>query len=244
MSLTAKKLSYFPPPHLANQQGLVFVSDEISTEILLEAYSFGIFPWPKPGLPIPWISPDPRGVLDFEDLHIPRSLKKSMSKTNYQITENSCFLQVIKACAKTPRPRQKDTWITNQIIKKYQQFHKDGHAHSVECWMEDRLVGGLYGVYVAGVFSGESMFHWESNTSKYCLIHLIEKLKSMGHTWMDIQMVTESLSTFGGKYIPRKIYLDRLKVLRENSHPHWESIPRVKKHTRYLQLGALDLDES
>lgn len=216
MKFAAERLYHFPDPRLANEDEILLISNEVNTELLFEAYSFGIFPWPYKSLPILWFSPDPRGVLDFHDLHLPRSLKKAMGKVHYKITYNQCFSHVIEACSRIPRIGQKGSWITEQMIRSYKQFHKEGYAHSVECWMESELVGGLYGIYVAGVFSGESMFYRRDNTSKYCLIHLVEKLKSMGHTWMDIQMVTENLKVLGGKYIPRDIYLNRMKTLKES----------------------------
>ena len=213
MKFVADKLSYFPDPRFAGEEGVVLIGDEISSEILLEAYSFGIFPWPYESLPL-WCSPDPRGVLDFDDVHISRTLKKAMSQTDYQITYNKCFSRVIEACAKAPRPEKEGTWIISPLIKAYKKFHHEGYVHSVECWVGDELVGGLYGVYVAGIFSGESMFYRQNNASKYCLVHLIEKLKSMGCTWMDIQMVTENLKALGGKYISREKYLNRVQVSR------------------------------
>ena len=214
--LMAEELSYFPDPRWADREGVVLVSDELSTDILLEAYSFGIFPWPHPSYPILWFSPDPRGVLDFSEFHIGRSLKKAMSRDNYEITYNRCFSRVIEVCARTPRSQEEGTWITDPMIRAYKRFHEEGYAHSVECWMDGELVGGIYGVYVANVFSGESMFHLKPNASKYCLVHLVEKLKSMGGQWMDIQMVTENLKAFGGKSISRKDYITRLEAAKRS----------------------------
>ena len=212
----AKKRLHFPDPHkFTDVSGVIGIGDEMNSEILLEAYSFGIFPWPEPHLPILWFSPDPRGIIEFKDLHISRSLKKALSKDPYKITYNTCFSRVIENCAKATRPNETGTWITEYMIKNYKKFHEEGYAHSVECWINGELAGGLYGVYVAGVFSGESMFHKKDNASKYCLLNLIKKLKSMGDTWMDIQMVTENLKHFGGKYISRKSYLEKLEISRE-----------------------------
>ena len=187
------------------------MGDELNFETLLEAYSFGIFPWPHPELPCLWFCPDQRGVIDFEELHISRSLQKFMRKTNFKVTFNQVFSDVMVECADVPRAGQSGTWITPAILKAYEEFHRRGYAHSVECWSGDKLVGGLYGVYVAGVFSGESMFFKESNASKFCLLKLIERLKENGLTWMDIQMVTPVTESLGGKYITKKQYLLRVE---------------------------------
>ena len=212
----AQKRHHFPDPEIADESGIVSTDREMNSEILLEAYSFGIFPWPTPHFPILWFSPDPRGVLEFKDLHISKSLKKAMAKTQYEITYNTCFSRIIENCAKVHRPNEEGSWISESMIKNYTKLHEEGLAHSVECWMKGKLVGGVYGVYIAGVFSGESMFYHRDNASKYCLVHLIEKLESEGHTWMDIQMVTDVLKNFGGKYIPRKSYLKMLEISKKS----------------------------
>lgn len=118
---------------------------------------------------------------------------------------------VLEACAKQNRPGQEGTWITPSLIPAYTKFHEEGYAHSIECWRENELVGGLYGVYVKGVFSGESMFHSESNASKLCLVEMALKLKSLGLSWMDIQMITPVTEHLGGHYIPRRDFLLRLE---------------------------------
>ena len=210
MKSFAEERRFFPDPQMTLADGLIMVGGELSLENLLEAYSFGIFPWPQPGLPTLWFSPEQRGILDFKDLHWSRSFLKFKRSTNWRITVNEDFPAVIRQCAQIPRPGQEGTWITPDIEKSYIDFHRAGYAHSIECRSEGELIGGLYGVYVGNVFAGESMFYRRDNASKLCLWWLIEQLKGRGHTWMDAQMVSESLRPLGGKYIPRKQFLQRL----------------------------------
>lgn len=221
LPLFAKRRKHFPDPAGATMDGIVAMGDELSVETLFEAYSFGIFPWPHPDLPCLWFCPDDRGVLDFKDLHVSRSLEKFIRKTDYEITFNQAFSTVMAACAKVPRPNQSGTWITPEIERVYGEFHKLGYAHSVECWAheEKELVGGLYGVFVGGVFSGESMFFKKSNASKLCLIRLVEQLQQNGLTWMDIQMVTNVTSQLGGKYIAKSEFLERVKAAKREARP-------------------------
>ena len=219
MKLFAERRTTFPDPESGLDEGVVDLSDDLRIERLLEAYSFGIFPWPHEDLPTIWFCPKDRGVLDFADFHIPKSLEKVHRKKTFHCTFNQRFNEVIEACAKIPRPHQTGTWITPKLVDAYKAFHKAGYAQSVECWLGDRLVGGLYGVYVAGVFSGESMFHWEDNASKICLVELIAALKANGIEWMDIQMVTPVLEGMGGKYISRKDYLARVEKAKRTAKP-------------------------
>lgn len=196
---------------MSSPEGLVQVSDVISVERLLEAYSFGIYPWPMEGYPILWFSPPERGVLDFSEFHIPRSLLKWLKSHPLRFTWNTKFKTVIENCQKAPRPGQSGTWITPKLKKAYIDFHKAGYAHSLEAWRDGELVGGLYGVYVAGVFCGESMFFKETNASKACLVYLVETLRERGVGWMDTQMVTPTIELFGGKNISRAEFLERLE---------------------------------
>ena len=183
---------------------------QLSVEILRDAYTHGIFPWPQENTPLLWFSPPERGVLDFAEFKIPSSVKKLTNKQRFRITKNREFLQVIENCSRIPRKGESGTWILPAMVKVYTELHQLGLAHSYEAWREDELVGGLYGVQFQGLFSGESMFYRESGASKVCLVHLVEDLKEQGHEWMDIQMVTPVLELFGGKYITRKDFLGRL----------------------------------
>ena len=198
----------FPDPRTADEDGLLAIGGDLSPETLVLAYGQGIFPWPIEGMPLPWFCPPERAVLDFHDLHIPRSLHRSWNKRPYQMTLNRSFQSVIKNCAAM---RYKATWITPKIEKAYLRLHELGLAQSVEAWSDDRLVGGLYGVSVGGTFAGESMFHVEDDASKHAILHLVEHLKTRGLDWIDIQQLTPHMERLGAKLIPRDDYLARLK---------------------------------
>ncbi|OQW49320.1 MAG: leucyl/phenylalanyl-tRNA--protein transferase [Proteobacteria bacterium SG_bin7] len=197
----------FPDPENADETGLVAVGGDLEVETLISAYTKGIFPWPHPGYPLLWFSPKERGIIKFENLHISTSLKKFLKKTDYKITFNKAFAEVMEGCASVPRPGQNGTWVTREMKKAYLKFHQKGYAHSVECWDEKDLVGGLYGVWVGGAFVGESMFFKKDNASKMCLVSLIEFLRSQGHQWMDVQMVTSVVERLGGEYVSQKKFL-------------------------------------
>lgn len=220
----------FPDPKLAGEEGLLCVGGDLELETLLEAYRIGVFPWPQEGYPLLWFCPAQRGVLDFADVHWPRRFLRELRAPGYRITFDRAFGEVIRACAKAPRAHEKGTWILPEMIEAYEKLHEAGYAHSVECWShngesesanDSSLVGGLYGVYVDGVFSGESMFHRENGASKRCLHALIGRLREVGLEWIDIQMVTPVLKTFGGKYVSREDYLTRLQTVRERGGSPW-----------------------
>lgn len=193
-------------------QGLVAVGGKLDVGTLFQAYAHGVFPWPQEGLPLLWFSPDPRGVLFFDEFHFSDRLERDWKKKSfeYRFSFNEAFEEVVENCSSQPRPGQNGTWIIPSMKKAYKAFHEKKFAHSVECWKGDQLVGGLYGVLVQGVFSGESMFHKEDNCSKFVLRFLIEKLRTLGLKWMDIQMVTPVLASMGGREIPRVEYLKLL----------------------------------
>lgn len=191
---------------------VVSFGDELSVENLKEAYRRGIFPWHMDGVPLPWYCPNPRAILRFKDLHIPKSLEKERRKERYTYSIDGDFRSVITECSKAPRVGQKGTWITKDFVEAYTRFHSVGLAHSVEVWdADDALVGGLYGVDAGGVFCGESMFHTAPNTSKLALLHLIDHLKARGSTWLDAQVMTPHMRALGAKEISRKEFLRRLK---------------------------------
>jgi leucyl/phenylalanyl-tRNA--protein transferase len=208
--LFSERRETFPDPRNA-WEGVVELSDDLRVERLLEAYSFGIFPWPQGNLPTLWCSPERRGVLDFSEFHVARSLRKAARQNEFTFTFNRAFRDVIEGCAGVQRPGQAGTWITKKMLRAYLDFYSAGYAHSLEVWLDEALVGGLYGVFVAGVFCGESMFFRIPNASKLALVHLVDFLRGAGLTWMDIQMVTPVLESFGGKYISREEYLGRLE---------------------------------
>ncbi len=199
----------FPDPRRTSEDGLLCWGGELTTQTLIEAYSKGIFPWPQEGYPMLWFSPPQRGIIDFKDFHISKSLTKDLKKANFDVSFDQEFGQVISHCQKAKRSHEKGTWISPEILSSYTALFKAGHAHSVECWQNKKLVGGLYGVFIGGVFSGESMFHLVNNASKFCLIQVIEFLKAKSVTWLDTQMITPLVKNFGGKYIDREEYLIR-----------------------------------
>ena len=199
----------FPPPDLA-EDGLLAVGGDLKPERLLTAYAQGIFPWYEEGLPILWHSPDPRMVLRAADLHVPKSLAKTMRRRPYQVTLDSAFHDVIAACAAPPRPGQEGTWITRDMKKAYEVLHRLGYAHSVEAWRGDELVGGLYGVSLGGAFFGESMFSRAPDASKVAFVTLVGDLAARGIDLIDCQVYTDHLARFGAREWPRKRYLRAL----------------------------------
>lgn len=211
MRLYKKTREYFLNPNAAMVDGLIAVDDHMDVDHLLEAYSFGIFPWPQEDLPTLWFSPPERGILQFKNYRPSRKLQKFLRKKPFEISMDRAFKKVITQCQRVPRPDQEGTWITDKILEGYLEFHEAGYAHSIEAWEDGELVGGLYGVYVAGVFCGESMFHKKDNASKACLHYLVEFLQRQGMEWMDIQMVTPHLESVGAEYITRKQFLKKLE---------------------------------
>ncbi|MCX6869625.1 MAG: leucyl/phenylalanyl-tRNA--protein transferase [Verrucomicrobia bacterium] len=197
-----------PDPSQAREDGLVAVGGDLAVERLLEAYQSGLFPWSAD--PITWWSPDPRGVLPVGAVHVSRSLARTLRRAPYTVTFDQDFSAVIRACATVPRGGASSTWISPQLLEAYEQLAQAGHAHSVECWQEGLLVGGVYGVSVGGFFAGESMFHRADDASKVALVHLDRHLFSRGFTLLDCQMVTSVTRSLGAMEIPRADYLDRL----------------------------------
>src|SRR5437764_7379724 len=164
----------FPDPRRATAEGLVAIGGDFSVERLLLAYRSGIFPWTAD--PVTWWSPDPRGIFDLNNFHVPRSLARVIAKGVFRITIDKAFRDVMEGCAE-PAPGRRSTWITSEFLEGYTQLHEQGHAHSLECWQERRLAGGIYGVSIGGFFAGESMFHRGSDASKSALFHLHETLR-------------------------------------------------------------------
>ncbi|MGI8638373.1 MAG: leucyl/phenylalanyl-tRNA--protein transferase [Pyrinomonadaceae bacterium] len=193
-----------------NARDIIGFGGELTVENLRNAYRNGIFPWHIDGLPLPWFCPKKRAILEFEELHVPRTLRKERRKTDFTFTIDKNFRQVIENCAKTRRSGESGTWITKNFIELYTKFHEAGNAHSVEVWDGETLVGGLYGVDAVGVFCGESMFHLASNASKLALLFLIEHLKERGATWLDTQVMTPHFEILGAKEIDRIDFLNKL----------------------------------
>ncbi|MCO5936626.1 leucyl/phenylalanyl-tRNA--protein transferase [Mucilaginibacter sp. RB4R14] len=194
----------FPNPALAEEDGLLAVGGDLSTERLLLAYQNGIFPWYSEDEPILWYSPHERFVLLPEELRVSKSMVKVLRSDVFSITTDTCFDEVVAACSAVKREGQDGTWITDDMKAAYSKLHHEGHAHSVEVWQNDKLVGGLYGVEVGEVFCGESMFSTASNASKTALIHLCNAKK---HLLIDCQVYTEHLESLGARMIPREEYI-------------------------------------
>jgi leucyl/phenylalanyl-tRNA--protein transferase len=204
----------FPDPAQGSYQGIVALGGNLNAVNLLEAYRRGIFPWPMEGWPLAWFCPDERAVLDFKDLHVPRRLERIRRRGSFRFTINQNFKAVITHCAKVRRAGEAGTWITPRMLRAYCELHGLGHAHSVEVWDEEILVGGIYGVDADGSFAGESMFHLRPNASKLALLHLIEHLRARGLDWMDVQVLTPHMTAFGAREISRDEFLLRLKATR------------------------------
>ncbi len=197
-------------------QDIVAVGLDLEPETLIKAYSNGVFPWPSPGLPLLWYCPHKRAILPIESLHVGKRLKQSLLKAPWTFTLNQAFSEVIEACSERG---DEGTWITPAMKTAYLRMHQLGHAHSVEVWKgQDSkiLVGGLYGIDMAGTFAGESMFHREDNASKAAILFICFLLKSLGRAFMDIQVMTPHLEALGAQEISRSVFLKRLKALQEN----------------------------
>ena len=203
------------PPASAGPDGLVGVGGDLRPQTLIRAYCEGVFPWFNDGDPILWWSPTPRGIFEFDQVHVSRSLLKTLKSGRFRITINQDFVAVIQACANA---REEGTWITARMIDAYTTLHKLGYAHSLETWVRDEtdtdwlLAGGIYGVAIGGLFAGESMFFNVTDGSKVALVALAHHLQKRGYTLFDTQMVTEHTTRMGAIEIPRADYLERLEA--------------------------------
>jgi len=200
----------FPPPSLAEKDGLLAVGGDLSQSRLLLAYGLGIFPWFSEGDPILWWSPDPRLVLYPNEIRISKSLKKAIRKGLFRISMDTAFEKVIRQCAKVHRKQDEGTWINDQMIDAYCGLHESGYAHSVEAWLGDELAGGLYGVSLGKCFFGESMFTRVSNASKVSLVALSNYLTLRNFHLIDCQVTTHHLIRLGAKEIPRERFIGKL----------------------------------
>ncbi len=202
----------FPDPRDTLAEGILAVGGRLDVGTLYTAYSLGIFPWPQPGMPMLWFSPEKRGVLFFKDLKISESLRRFRRRNpQIQFTVNQNFAEIMDECSKQPRPGQDGTWILPAMKRAYLDFFNAGFCMAIGVWEDGVLIGGIYGVLVEGVFSGESMFYKKSNASKLALWKLVEVLSELGHQWMDVQMVTPVVESLGGKYIDREDYLELIE---------------------------------
>jgi len=196
---------------------IVSFGDPLTSENVKEAYLKGIFPWNIKGVPLPWFCPADRAILEFSEIHIPRSLEKERRKGQFTFTIDHDFDAVIRGCAASKREGQlSGTWIDNDFIRVYSELHKEGVVHSVEAWDGDgNLAGGLYGVDAGGVFCGESMFYLQPNASKLALLFLLDHLRARGSTWLDAQVMTDHMQVLGTKDVDRDVFLDKLRETQE-----------------------------
>jgi leucyl/phenylalanyl-tRNA--protein transferase len=200
----------FPDPALAEPDGLLAVGGDLSPERLVAAYAAGIFPWYDAESPILWWSPDPRMVLLPRELHVARSLRRTLRAGRFEVRADHAFSRVIRRCAEAPRPGQRGTWITGAMVEAYVRLHRLGLAHSVEAWAGGELAGGLYGVSLGGAFFGESMFADRPDASKVAFVTLVEWLRGRGFDLVDAQVETEHLRRFGAREVPRREFMARL----------------------------------
>lgn len=205
-------MSFFSNPReMSSDEDVIAAGDVYATEVILDAYRHGIFPWPHQGYPLLWFCPAERAILEFKNLHLPRRLEREQRRAKFQFTIDKAFEQVMTACANVARTDGGGTWITHEMIRAYTELHRQGFAHSVEAWDVEKLVGGLYGVDAGGAFAGESMFYLQPNASKFALLYLIEHLKARGAEWIDIQQLTPHMEHFGARLITRNEFLDKLE---------------------------------
>ncbi len=216
----------FPHPSQANEDGIVAWGGDLTPNRIIRAYQEGIFPWYSKQDPILWWSPDPRFIMELDEFRLTSSLKKSLKKFTYKI--DTVFSKVIRACASVPREGQNGTWILPEVIEAYENLHALGIAHSVESYFEGKLVGGLYGLAIGGVFCGESMFSFKSDASKAAYYVLVRHLKHWGYYFIDAQVPTPHLASLGAKEIDRDEFLKRLYKVRFDTPNHtWCIEPSV-----------------
>ncbi len=217
----------FPDPRtLDPTEDFYAVGADLRPEFLIEAYQKGIFPWPNSEMSqILWASPAQRGILHFANLHLSKSLKRHLKKIHFSVSFDHAFEDVISMCRAVVRPGQTGTWITAEMERAYVNFHQLGFAHSVEVWLDHRLVGGLYGVSLNGLFFAESMFHIEDHASKFALIELCRHLQSKGLTWIDVQVLNPVTESLGGRAMSR---LDFLDLLSHSANPDLLLWPKKK----------------
>lgn len=203
-----------PDPDEADPDGVVGIGADLAPATLVDAYRRGIFPWPHPGVPMPWFSPDPRGLLTADGLHVSRSLRRTLRRSGWTTTVDHAFTAVVDACGDDRG--EEGTWITASMARAYRRLHDLGWAHSLEVWDGDDLVGGVYGVQVGGVFTGESMFHRVTDASKVALADLTTRFHAAGGRALDVQLTTTHLASLGARDVPRDEFVRLLEACREH----------------------------
>ena len=202
---------HFPSVEDANAEGLLAVGGDLSAERLILAYNSGIFPWFNEGSLILWWSPDPRMVLFPERIKISKSMRKVLKSNQFSLTKNNCFEAVIDQCALAKREGQEGTWITSEMKEAYLKLHELGYAKSYEVWLDNKMVGGLYGIDLGHIFCGESMFSSVSNASKFAFIQLADELHQKKYSLIDCQLYTKHLESLGAEEISRVDFIEILK---------------------------------
>ncbi len=206
----------FPNPDYAEEDGLLAIGGDLSQERLLLAYSNGIFPWPSEGYPLLWWSPNPRLLLFPEKFKLSKSLKKTIQQQKFEVKIDSDFEQIIENCSKTKRAGQDGTWITPEMINAYIQMYYDGFAHCIGTYLNNRLVGGLYGISLGSAFFGESMFHLQTDASKVAFYYLVKIARYFNFHYIDAQTTTTHLLSLGAEEWERDDFLKLLDVSNEN----------------------------
>lgn len=203
----------FPAPDMANELGILAIGSNLNKDTLLKAYHLGIFPWYNENEPIIWHHPDPRFVLFPGKLKVSHSMRNVLNKHVYRFSVDKAFPQVIKNCRLAKRKEEEGTWISDKIEEAYTHLFNEGFAHSAEAWLNNELVGGLYGVLIGKVFFGESMFAYKSNASKFAFIKMMEVLQNNGIELIDCQVYTSHLESLGAEFLSRKNFMALLKKL-------------------------------
>jgi leucyl/phenylalanyl-tRNA--protein transferase len=208
----SRETPHFPPIEAASPDGVLFVGRSLAPDWMLEGYRRGIFPMPikidRRRL-IAWLAPDPRGVLEFDSLHVSRRLARRLRRGEFQFTLDRAFAEVVEGCA-APRGNDDDCWLTLAMQNAYVTLHQLGHAHSVEVWQNGQLAGGLFGVSIGGLFSAESMFHRVTDASKAAVVFLVAHLRKCGYALLDVQWTNPHTRRLGAADIPRSQYVARL----------------------------------
>ena len=222
----------FPDVSLAltDPDGLLAIGGDLSVKRLLTAYRKGIFPWYNEDQPILWWSPNPRAVLFPDNLKVSKSLRKTLRKKQFTVSFDKDFEGVIQACAE-PRATQSGTWISNEMQQAYIRMHKEAHAHSVECWLDGELVGGLYGISTGNIFFGESMFSRTTDASKVAFVYLVRHLQNKHYRLIDCQVSSDHLETLGASDIDREEFVNYLEDSPDESNwtGHWSVNPDIEK---------------
>jgi leucyl/phenylalanyl-tRNA--protein transferase len=215
-------------------------SSRLTPEIVLRAYAEGVFPMAerREDPELFWVSPEQRGIIPLDAFHVPRSLARVVRSDRFVVTSDAAFVEIMRACA-APAPGREQSWINAEILRLYAALHASGHAHSIECRRDGRLVGGLYGVTLGAAFFGESMFSRETDASKVALVHLVARLIAGGFQLLDTQFITAHLARFGTIEIARQEYLARLK--RAIAMPAYWSAPSGSGSTPSLSVESGDL---